>query len=288
MGNTIRCLRHHNDTQVEYNCCLNDTRRGGGIQTFPPLEMFLLIHHRHLQHEKKTLFFKTWSSYSLMESSRHMKRTERQLHNRMATLHQKLSNFESSEMRLLRNVQELQEKNEEFSKKGTENNANVVCTICFDNVDKSECVSCNACCTHYHCLSCLDRLCDSMRKDVSNSPRDFQFICQSAGTECSGTLKVCAIAKSENGIKLLNEWQHKRSIQTALATLEEQSLDDAKLHLSYIREDGTFSAFACPKCGFGPIEHRFCSDLQEFHDRCVNICYSVFFFLSSSSALVKN
>ena len=46
------------------------------------------------------------------------------------------------------------------------------------------------------------------------------------------------------------------------------------MRVQRLRSDGTFRAFSCPSCGYGPMDHAHCDDLTEHHQQsgCNNSC----------------
>ena len=66
------------------------------------------------------------------------------------------------------------------------------------------------------------------------------------------------------------------------------SKDEIEKNIAFLRSDGSFRAFQCPECNYGPILHANCDDLETHHDQQVdrttrisNKCPQCGFFSSS-------
>ena len=86
-------------------------------------------------------------------------------------------------------------------------------------------------------------------------------------TECGSRVSLVNLCKVSSGMDVLREQQHQKTVSVVIALLATHPIETVLLKLRYMRHDGTFAAYECSKCHFGPLEHMHCDDLLEWHKR---------------------
>lgn len=166
------------------------------------------------------------------------------LETRCALLHQKIADLEEKHRRF----------EEKLAKPNDKANTQATRVVCFcDSDNYFECER-----GHVMCLSCIDNYC---RDRLFGESLD--VYCQSI-TGCSCLVPPHILLKCGRGKSMYDERVHRRTLDRLL---EWPSLQHVHMRLRYLVRDGTFRAYSCPKCRFGPMEHTHCSDLVEHHGR---------------------
>ena len=169
---------------------------------------------------------------------------------RLAELHQRIADNEETVANAVRIL--YCPRNETASSSHT-------CVVCL-NETTQQFVQCGF--GHCICESCIDTICET-----AVQKRECTTVACPSPTECRGTIDESNLSKTVWGRKLLHECHHQSSIATALDLLETNTFDDASMKLRYLRHDGSYAAYQCPSCEFGPLEHLHCDDLVEWHLR---------------------
>ena len=147
-------------------------------------------------------------------------------------------------------------------------------------------------CTNRHafCLSCVDSMA-KMQLERMTRPSD-SCVCMAMNENCDGILRESDLAVTINGRKLICEIAHSRTMDKILSLIETKQEESGlanilTLHLQRLRHDGSYRAYACPRCSFGPIDHAHCDNLVEHHDRegVNNACPRCGFFVNDVSQL---
>lgn len=195
-------------------------------------------------------------------------------HRRSAELHQQIA--DSQEV-----IYHLENKVNKINKSCIESMTSQdhrVCCICFEQVH--EYMKCED--GHVHCKSCINKRCRSIFKsymDISDFP------CLST-TNCDKRIQLSSLVDCEFGNLLYKEQVHMNSMKLVCDIIHKENSENKALKLKYLRHDGSYKAHACPKCGYGPIEHFHCDDLKEFHksdNDNDNSCPSCTFFAEDIS-----
>ena len=200
----------------------------------------------------KTKYFSKWLSLTMKKKLSKMKTDLDNSYTRNASMHQQLFDYQN-------HVSTLEEKMNKFNleKKKKMKHEAAICCICFEET-QSFILCANE---HVHCEKCIDKLC---LNNFTYHNSDYALKCASTN-DCDCTLPTRMLTKFENGNKLYMEQIHVNTMKLVHDILTNDS--NANLKLRYIRHDGTYKAFSCAMCGFGPLEHFHCNDLKEFHKK---------------------
>jgi len=140
--------------------------------------------------------------------------------------------------------------------------AHVCCIVCFERVTNAASYTCSKDANHIVCGRCMGAMCESSVRRHAYGDR----IACPCMTGCDGSVRV---VECEWGLRMLRE-EHNRSTIEQLSTMLLQEHVTLPLRLSfrlpYLMSDGSFRAYSCSECGYGPIEHMYCDDLREYHN----------------------
>ena len=159
----------------------------------------------------------------------------------------------------------------------------IVCECCCDYVNHNECVQCSH--GHYVCENCLERRCQDLFQSLNEPSNEIQCFCIH---DCSAYISEYEIGRVKSGRNLLKnyDWHNLKGVMYDL--LKTYTSDEIEKNLVYLKCDGNFNAVQCPSCGFGPIVHSYCDDLETHHNQNVgngikisNTCPRCNFFSSS-------
>ena len=191
-----------------------------------------------------------WRAWSLRSvASMHLNRAT-QNDRAVATLTSEVDHLRCALQRLL----ERQEKGgEDASEEG-------LCSVCIRPAGRDP-ARCGA--GHLACSDCVDRECARL---LDAGERGTQLRCFGVH-ECASSIEAKHVAASEHGMRFIFEHASHATLSHVHALLNTSSRDSLSLRLSCMRHDGTYRAFACPRCRYGPLLHSRCSDLLEHHDR---------------------
>ena len=86
-------------------------------------------------------------------------------------------------------------------------------------------------------------------------------------TDCQGIFPFQDIVQTEYGEKIISDYYLNLSKSKIIDYINESnhSKDDLLTRIHFLRSDGSFRAYQCPRCNFGPLMHGECSDLLNHH-----------------------
>ena len=109
-----------------------------------------------------------------------------------------------------------------------------MCAVCLeDGVARS--VSCSL--GHRLCLECVERYAESLWNQCRDAPS--RVACPAIHL-CEGALPTAALAQTVHGTLLVQERQHRRTVELVLPAVG----DTDAVRLRYLRHDGTYAAYA--------------------------------------------
>ena len=75
------------------------------------------------------------------------------------------------------------------------------------------------------------------------------------------------IVQTEYGEKIISDYYSSLSKSKIIEFINKSNhnKDELLTRIHFIRSDGSFRAYQCPKCKFGPLMHGECSDLLNHH-----------------------
>lgn len=190
---------------------------------------------------------------------------------RSAELHQQLANTENIISEMERKVNDFN-KNDKLVKIRPK-----LCCICFNEIQKF--IVCDN--GHVHCDNCVNMHCRNL---YDSFVKVNEVKCLST-EECECKFDLNHLIQFEFGEKLFKEFIHDKSLKM-ISDIFETPFSDIKLR--YIRHDGSYKVYACPSCGYGPLEHYNCNDLSEFNKlNDSNTCPNCNFFAENISSYNK-
>lgn len=201
-------------------------------------------------HNYKITCFYRWSLYTQSMKLEILKRELSRSYDRNATSYQKIIDMQDHIGNLVDKVTAMNNE-----KKLSKSNIKTCC-ICFEETESYICCNNN----HIHCEVCMNKHCDEI---FSKHDNEISVKCASTNN-CDCFIPLSLLTKFESGNKLYCEKIHIDTMKT-LASIITESPEKVSLKIKYLRHDGTYRAYACGNCGYGPIEHYNCSDLEEFH-----------------------
>lgn len=136
----------------------------------------------------------------------------------------------------------------------------VTCECCCIPTLKDNCLICSS--NHMICKTCVDQSCKEYYGNVQHSSR--KISCCSMHN-CSGYIPEHQFSQTFYGKSLLQDFFLRDITPMLLEYIKIFSNEEIQKNLAFLRSDGTFRAFQCPECGFGPIIHAHCSDLLSHH-----------------------
>ena len=148
-------------------------------------------------------------------------------------------------------------------------------------------------CTNGHafCTLCVDSLAKMLMERMTAIPE--RCLCMAIGQNCTGIIRDSDLAKTENGRRLLCEAAHAKTVTRLLKLVEDRQhsadlCNVLTMHFQRMRHDGSYRAYQCPTCHFGPIDHAHCDNLVEHHDQegVNNACPRCGLFVSDVNQLV--
>ena len=151
------------------------------------------------------------------------------------------------------------------------------CVVCLETIAEGEVtMHCSSTVRHCMCILCAHKYCDGLWHDQ----RTYDRVPCPCGIECPGELFSTELCKTTAGKRLYDERVHRNTVKLVHALLpallsdSEEHRDAAQLKLAYLRSDGTYRGYMCPRCGYGPLEHGHCSSLTDHHGqaRINNAC----------------
>lgn len=155
-------------------------------------------------------------------------------------------------------------------------------------------------CTNGHalCMDCVDKTVKmSLQQMEAIKNVDCPCVAIMRDTECSGFISRENLFKMDSGRKLILEVHHNVTMERVLNLVNRMRMQETDkdsmanfmtLRLQRLRADGTYRAYGCSQCGFGPIDHARCANLIEHHDRggVNNACPKCGHFVSDVHDLV--
>ena len=208
------------------------------------------------------MHFHMWSSFAARKICKTAKLSQTNLNNRMAQLHQTIADQEATVQNALGRVMD----SNSIVGNSNNDNSDVTCTVCLEQYQRDDCVRCSRNDNHYHCIKCIDHCAATMLSAQNMQANAFK--CLSSCQECSGSIAKSDLMRCEHGERLVQEWYHAESMQK-VALIVGNKDHELSMQIRYLRANGTYGAAACPRCGFGPLEHFRCEDLVEFHNKYV-------------------
>lgn len=218
--------------------------------------------------------FVQWRIYALQTMGKRSRHQNVILSDRLARLQQTVEDQNATIRRLFVEV--------EAPEMSSPRKKGAMCRVCAET--SVECICCSA--GHAVCLQCVDRHCFGKLDAVSSLTNG--LACFSV-TECDKLYSNTDVMRTQEGERFIKEMHHARTMEHVCDLLGKKSFPDkVALPLRYMRADGSFRGLACPRCQYGPMEHAFCEDLAEWHERdgYNNSCPKCGFIPSSSTSLV--
>ncbi len=209
----------------------------------------------------KMMCFYRWALFTQSITSRKLKHELSQSHDRAALNYQRIIDMQDHIGNLEKKVNALNDD------KQLHHIIAKTCCLCFEETESY--VSCKN--NHIHCDECMNKHCNEI---FSKHSDEIAVKCASMNN-CECFIPLPSLTKFESGNQLYCEKIHMDTMQM-MSTIITESPENVSLKMKYLRHDGTYRAYACPNCGYGPIEHYHCDDLQEFHAKngCDNACPS--------------
>lgn len=203
-------------------------------------ERKILAYYRDPLINCKMICFYKWALLAQSMKSKKLKHDLSQSHDRSAINIQKIIDMQD-------HIGNLENKVNAMNKdKNACNNHLKTCCICFEEAESY--VSCKN--NHIHCGDCFDKHCNEI---LSKHNNEIKVKCAST-TNCECLIPLPLLTQFESGNKLYCEKIHMDAMKT-LSSIITESPENICLKIKYLRYDGTYRAYACKKCGYGPIEH---------------------------------
>ena len=124
---------------------------------------------------------------------------------------------------------------------------------------------------HVFCHECVERTANMLLTRMEPPP--LECLCfATTSDQCTGIIAASHLAKTKSGMQLLFEMRHIGVMKRTLGLIHRFSSHDdmanaITLRLQRVRSDGTYRAYACARCGYGPLDHANCENLVEHHKR---------------------
>lgn len=178
------------------------------------------------------------------------RRDQEQFSLRLAEMHQQIANNEETVANAARMLSSPRSASTERDSE--------TCVVCLkDAIQSTQCDEGHCIC--FDCMDSINRLAVRRRNcEVTPCP---------SPTECGSRVSLVNLCKVSSGMDVLREQQHQKTASVVIALLATHPIETVLLKLRYMRHDGTFAAYECSKCHFGPLEHMHCDDLLEWHKR---------------------
>jgi len=74
-------------------------------------------------------------------------------------------------------------------------------------------------------------------------------------------------------IKALNRVHYQNGLERRSFFNEGKRLEQEEIRSQFRKVDGTYSAYQCPKCKFGPVEHKHCNDLGRHNGEARGVAH---------------
>lgn len=193
----------------------------------------------------------TFSLWKLATTKALRQRDKDQFSLRLAELHQQIADNEATVANAVRML---------CSSRSGSPLDNETCVVCLKDAIRMSSVHCDD--GHCVCFDCIHLInISAVRKRHCDS-----ILCPSP-TECDCSINLSNLCKTPSGRDVLREQQHQKTVSTVIDLLANHTIEAVLLKLQYMRHDGTYAAYECPECHFGPLEHMYCDDLLEWHKR---------------------
>lgn len=137
------------------------------------------------------------------------------------------------------------------------------CACCFDQTARG--VACSAA-DHGHifCLRCVDAACEQLVAHAVAAPTAARVPCFSYGGTCSGTIPFHECMRVPHGRRVVREAHLDEARDHVLHAARDADARTLQ-RLALLRADGAYAAVQCAACGYGPMLHAHCADLDEHH-----------------------
>ena len=210
---------------------------------------------------------RAWRMVTIIERSKRLQSTILYQDERMAQMTARVEELEATASRALRNIHEASD--------GEERAAISTCShpICMSCANETPI---HVRCTRGHvlCIECVDRTADMLLMRMEPPPADCPCVAMVTDEEdkCSGVVAQSDLVKTFSGQRLCLEINHLATMQRTLSLVERFCTSDSTanaltIRLQRLRADGSYRAYACARCGFGPLDHAHCGNLMEHHER---------------------
>ncbi len=150
----------------------------------------------------------------------------------------------------------------------------------YENDSRDEAYTCECCCekievhnilrctsNHILCKECINKQCHQHNLSIK-APVNFLKCCSIH--ICEGTINEETIYKTNEGKKMIREYHIHEFLPIVDSYYKNCTVLNIEKSLPFLKSDGKFRAFQCPKCEYGPILHQHCDDLQSHHGQQVN------------------
>ena len=148
---------------------------------------------------------------------------------------------------------------ESFMKRSESTEDTIICMCCLGELENDvKYILCNR--KHIICSACMHSVSSTLVLNMDTD--DFVFACPVR--ECSGAVPYYELAKLDDGMNLLRQWNHTQSMKLALKIIEDDK-NSAVTRLYFSKFDGTYLAYQCSECHYGPMIYSGCTDLLTHH-----------------------
>lgn len=138
-----------------------------------------------------------------------------------------------------------------------EEETHVRCECCYSTIEDSH-VNCSK--GHKICVECVNQYCKTVNESI-NEPSN-SIMCLSIH-DCDGIVCASALCKAKHGEKMMQNYYLMKADVASLT--KPYSREEIEINACFLNADGTFRAFQCSECNYGPLLHAHCNDLLEHH-----------------------
>lgn len=134
------------------------------------------------------------------------------------------------------------------------------CQCCCEDVRENMSLKCSK--GHLICKDCVNMQCRVLNNSFFDPVN--QIKCCSVH-DCIGCLDSGQLCQTESGQELIKEYHIQQFIPILHEYLTKFDSDEKERNIRFLKSNGAFRAFQCANCGYGPLLHAHCSDLQVHH-----------------------
>lgn len=141
----------------------------------------------------------------------------------------------------------------------------LTCECCYDEVTSENIIKCNN--GHSLCKECVNNMCKIKNNNFEIPVNE---ICCGSIHDCDGVINEVKLYSTEEGQKLLRNYYIMGLAPHLLQYIKKYKIQEIEKNVTFLNYDMSFRAYQCSKCGYGPLLHEHCDNLETHDGQEVN------------------